>query len=307
MFFIIRLLCALFLLTQGTANASVLNNQGVTYQLTGRLGNNLIAYFHAKWISYKYGLPLIFKPFKYSDEFAFHDLEENTLQNLESTFDVRVTLEDLSLLRIQYPNLLFVVPYFRDVGPQPENRVPIRFYTDWEDPGFKEILLSHLKPKVPLNCIVPPSDKISVLVHIRTGGDFDTEAVKLKLPLKFPPLSYYVQALRKISQHFNHVPIYAFILTDDSNPKKLANMMRRNLPKRDNIEFQWRRGESGHNVNVLDDFFSIPNFNCLIRADSTFSEMAARLGDYKVVVSPLKGHVQNDRVIIDEIEFKTKR
>lgn len=307
MLFIIRILSVLFFLTIQTSILCAAENQAVTYHLTGRLGNNLIAYFHAKWISYKYGLPLIYKPFKHSDEFAFHHLETQTLEQFGNTFEVKITLENLSLLRINYPNTLFVVPYFRDVGPQPEKRVPIRFYTEWEDPGFKEILKTHLKAIHPLNLIYPPQEKISVLIHIRTGGEFDKDAVKLKLPLKFPPISFYIQALRKISRHFDHKPIYAFIITDDSNPQRLVRILQRNLPNRKNIEFAFRQEETGHNINVLDDFFSIPNFNCLIRPDSTFSEMASRLGDYDVVVSPLKGDVYNGRVVIDEIEFKTKR
>ena len=306
MLLIFRMLCVYFLLQAPSHFLFAAENQAVTYHLTGRLGNNLISYFHAKWISYKYNLPLMYKPFDHSDEFAFHELEERDLDDFEDTFENRVTLEKLSLLKIDYPNILFVIPYFRDMGPQPEKRVPIRFYVDWEDRGFKKILKTHLKPRFPIDPIVPPTGKISVLVHIRTGGDFDTEAVKLKLPLKFPPLSYYANALRKVSVHYKHAPIYAFILTDDSNPEALAKNLQQQLPHRRNIEFDWRKGKVGHDVKVLDDFFTIPNFQCLIRADSTFSEMAARLGDFDIVISPVKGHVENERIVIDQIEFKTK-
>ena len=307
MLLLFRMLCFCFVIQVPFTSIFGAENQAVTYHLTGRLGNNLIAYFHAKWISYKYNLPLMYKPFDHSDEFALHDLEENLLEELDDTFEHRKTLENISLLKIDYPNTLFVIPYFRDVGPQPEKRVPIRFYVDWDDPGFKDILRTHLMPRFPVDTISPPKGKINVLVHIRTGGDFDRKQVKLKLPLKFPPLSYYANALRKVSAHYNHAPIYAFILTDDSNPQRLAKAMRQQLPKRGNIAFDWRKGEVGHNVKVLDDFFTIPNFQCLIRADSTFSEMAARLGDFDIIVSPVKGHVENDRVVIDQIEFNKRK
>jgi len=300
-------ICAIFAVSVPLLFLSAAENQCVTYKLTGRLGNNLIAYFHAKWISYKYGLPLIFKPFKYSEDFAFHHLEKEIFVQRLPTFDARVSLEGLDLLNIEYPNLLYEVPYFRDVGPEPEKRVPARFYTDWDDPGFKEILKSHLKSVRPLNCVTPPQGKINVLVHIRTGGGYDLDFVKLKMPLKFPPMSFYINALRRISAHFKHRPIYAFIMTDDSRPQRLARIMRQNLPYRKNIEWDWRKGEAGHDVNVLDDFFSIPNFQCLIRADSTFSEMASRLGDYDIVVTPTRAHVDNDRAIIDQIDFKIKK
>lgn len=306
MLLLFRILSVIICLGAPSAFLESAENQAVTYQLTGRLGNNLIAYFHAKWISYKYGLPLLYKPFPHAEDFVFHGLEQNIFAEREKSFDEKVLLENLSLLKIDYPNLLFVVPYFRDVGPQPEKKAPIRFLTDWDDPGFKEIIHSHLRPRRPLNCVLPPEGILSVLVHVRTGGDFDNAEVKLKMPLKFPPLSFYCNALRKLSNYYGHAPLYAFILTDDANPEQIAKKIKNQLPCRDNITFDWRKSANGHNINVLDDFFSIPNFKCLIRGDSTFSEMASRLGDYDVVVSPTKGHVQNGKAIIDAYEFKKR-
>ena len=41
----------------------------ITYELSGgRLGDNLVAYIHAKWISYKHDIPLEYKPFEHSNE-----------------------------------------------------------------------------------------------------------------------------------------------------------------------------------------------------------------------------------------------
>ncbi|MGB8367538.1 MAG: hypothetical protein WCD44_04225, partial [Candidatus Babeliales bacterium] len=43
-------------------------NQAVTYFWGGgRFGDKIISYTTAKWISYKFGIPLLLKPFKHSD------------------------------------------------------------------------------------------------------------------------------------------------------------------------------------------------------------------------------------------------
>src|SRR5665213_983093 len=43
--------------------------KAVTYEFSGgRLGDNLLSYLHAKWISYRHQIPLLYKPFKYSDK-----------------------------------------------------------------------------------------------------------------------------------------------------------------------------------------------------------------------------------------------
>ncbi|MFA5306719.1 MAG: hypothetical protein WC365_04680, partial [Candidatus Babeliales bacterium] len=48
----------------------------VTYGLSGgRFGDNLLCYVHAKWISYKYHIPLLYFPFEYSSHLVFDEAE----------------------------------------------------------------------------------------------------------------------------------------------------------------------------------------------------------------------------------------
>ncbi|HEV7737800.1 MAG TPA: hypothetical protein VGO47_10580, partial [Chlamydiales bacterium] len=43
------------------------STQAITYEFSGgRFGDNLLAYFHAKWVSYKYNIPFFYKEFPYS-------------------------------------------------------------------------------------------------------------------------------------------------------------------------------------------------------------------------------------------------
>ncbi len=54
------------------------------------------------------------------------------------------------------------------------------------------------------------------------------------------------------------------------------------------MDIQWGTREEGnrHDLNVMDDFFALLDFDCLIRPDSNFSICAEILGNHKVVVSP---------------------
>ncbi|NDD99733.1 hypothetical protein EB008_05520, partial [bacterium] len=45
------------------------------YDKKARLGDNLMCYLHAKWVSYKNGIPILYKPFPYSDLFTFDEVE----------------------------------------------------------------------------------------------------------------------------------------------------------------------------------------------------------------------------------------
>ena len=50
---------------------------GVTYTFSGgRFGDNLISYLHAKWVAYRAGVPLLYKPFGYSGMLVMDEEEE---------------------------------------------------------------------------------------------------------------------------------------------------------------------------------------------------------------------------------------
>ena len=60
----------------------------VTYDFSGgRFGDNLVSYCHAKWISYKYNIPLLYKPFDYSDQLMMDVLEIPYSDDLEKQFE----------------------------------------------------------------------------------------------------------------------------------------------------------------------------------------------------------------------------
>ena len=68
--------------------------------------------------------------------------------------------------------------------------------------------------------------------------------------------------------------------------------------------FDCRTTVNNEFVNVLDDFFALLKFDCLIRADSNFSYIASKLGNYTLVISPWHGIVTDGTTFIDEINFE---
>src|SRR5579862_7273227 len=68
---------------------SLFASDAVTYEFTGgRLGDNLLSYLHAKWISHTRQIPLLYKPFPYSSELCLHDIE--IPYTLDSSLDLYV-------------------------------------------------------------------------------------------------------------------------------------------------------------------------------------------------------------------------
>lgn len=280
--------------------------QAVTYEMKGRMGNLLITYINAKWISYKYNIPLLYIPFTFSDQFLFHEKEKFYLSDWESTFKYKIQLVKTSdISKNLDDSTLFVVPYFYDPLASNKKKKPRHSLgVDWSDLAFRQIVQDLIQPLYPIKTLDVKANKLNVLVHVRMGGGYDSEKTKLRFPRKFPPQSFYISALEKLSELFGHPDIYAFIMTDDPNPAQLAKSYRTSLSHLQNIEFDYRKGKNGPSNNVIEDFFSIPKFDCLIRPDSTFSVVASYLTDFKAIIYPKSGHIENEKAIIDSIEIQ---
>ena len=62
--------------------------------------------------------------------------------------------------------------------------------------------------------------------------------------------------------------------------------------------------KNNHHSNVLEDFFEMARFDCLIRPDSNYSIMAEKIADYKIVISPLSYKKTGNNIVIDEVQIK---
>ena len=83
----------------------------ISYKLSGgRLGDNLIAYFHAKWLAYKYNLPLLYISFPFSDQFCLFEKDQPLDSNLK--FQNSITTTSEADIKITSSSSLFIIPYF---------------------------------------------------------------------------------------------------------------------------------------------------------------------------------------------------
>jgi hypothetical protein len=255
----------------------------VTYEPTwGRFGDHLVSYMHAKWLSYKNGLTFLYRPFIYSDGLQMDYLDKRL--DL-SARDRRVFIinSEKKLRENFVDGIIYSVPYFPESPYELKNHNGVFFTVDWEDQNFIRELKKTICSKKPLLTVILPKDKITVAMHVRRGGSF--EPINEGFPVKFPKDAFYVQALHVLCKLLHEQDLYVFIFTDDRNPAAIAQSFSSEF-KDKNIIFDYRRKINDYNLNVLEDFFSMTQFDCLIRADSNFSLCASKLKRYLVHISP---------------------
>lgn len=280
MFFIIFIGILLGSLTQATAQSFI------TYELTwGRFGDHLVSYMHAKWLSYKYGLTLLYRPFIYSDRLVLDSEEKRFFSNERFARVFRIPGEDVFQQEL-VPGALYMMPYFPE-SPYERNAFGgMSFDVDWHDEGFIKELKKMIYPKIPTKKMVLPKDKMTVALHIRRGGSYDVfDEGNKSYPVKFPKNYFYVDALKEVYTILGAQPLYVYIFTDDQQPEKLAEYFSE-IFKDTAITFDYRHTKNDHNVNVLDDFFALMQFDCLIRPDSNFSLCVSKIKKYLIEIAP---------------------
>lgn len=62
-----------------------------------------------------------------------------------------------------------------------------------------------------------------------------------------------------------------------------------------------RKTENNHHSNILEDFFAMMQFDCLIRPESNFSIVASKIADFKVVINPIEFKFENGNPIITKV------
>ncbi len=293
----------------------------VTYGLSGgRFGDNLLCYLHAKWISYKYHIPLLYYPFEYSSHLVLDEAELlSTVGNTDALKKYDNGQPVSKILWINTVNIkanegtLYVVPWFPESIVEFERLEDARayFYVNWDDEKFINHVRELIYPRYPLSLIPLPHDAITVAVHVRRNSNgfdlsmsfaFDAppqgrQYLDDYYPFKCVNDDFYIYGIKKVRELYRDKPLYVFIFTDDKNPEQIAEKYKRMIND-DSITFDYRRGPHDHTTNVLEDFFSMLRFDCLIRADSNFSLVASKLGRYKVIISPAGYQLRDNHPVI---------
>lgn len=287
----------------------------VTYTFSGgRFGDNLLAYLHAKWISYKYKIPLLYKEFDYSDQLKLHDYElDYNIYKGRYVRKIDILQEKINLKKSK--PTLFISPYFPEnifemTRLREDKSRPYDYFdTGWRDPGFRKLVEKAVKPKYELNLLYPSRDRINIAVHARHGGGYDSPLNYQYEPNKVPPNSFYVDGLIKMIEVFKGKPLYCYIFTDAQNPAEIVEKITAELYSRlqeiPSIEFDYRREGNRHDANVLEDFFSMMNFDALIHPLSNYSIVASVIHDYAVTFAPIS--FVRDPIKIDKVDVRINR
>lgn len=284
------------------------SRQAVTYeQSPGRFGDNLLSYIHAKWIAYKNGITVLYKPFVYSDQLMLHEFELLYHESDKNKFNKVVVLgKNKQVNPYEAASVLYFVPYFPESKWELKNCKSFTggawdyFEIDWCDTGFIAELKKVIAPRKPKAHMSLPADRITVAIHLRKGGNHDTPETLPGFPLKFLHDEFYIQQLKELYILLQQQPLYVYLFTDDNHPEKLMAKFKDNL-KGLAIEFDCRRQGNSDRANVLEDFFALQQFDCLIHSESNYSFIASKLGNYMVSMYPDSFHKEQGRIVYDHI------
>jgi len=250
----------------------------VTYELNGgRFGDNLSSYCRAVWISYRYNIPLLYKSFKYSEQLSLSNHGVPMNKEVASQFKRKLIIPKHNRYDIvKTSGLLYIVGW--------KSKVPV----NWRNKDFISLLkkcvtLSSLSSKIEV-----PYNHISVAVHVRTGGDYAPDRkIRSRQPKRFAPYQFYVDQIKRIRSMFEDKDLYVHVFTDDSNPEALIRNFKKSIED-EHIKYGCRQRGNNCHSHVLEDFFAMTKFDCLIRPESLYSIYAERLGNHEVVIYPVR-------------------
>ena len=153
------------------------------------------------------------------------------------------------------------------------------------------------------------ANSITVALHVRKGGGFDkplstdhnksAEFSDQIWPTKFPPDSYYIeqlQTLRKLIGPQTILDVYLFTHAPDPGALAYADIIQDTY-----AYFHYRESGNAHDTNVVEDYYAMACCDCLIRSSSLIAKAAQLLGSHHIILYPIHGYWNGQKVIIDPV------
>lgn len=276
---------------------------GISYGFSkGRFGDNLLTVAHSIYLAHCLDLPVIYRPFPFaenlklgSDSSFIHNFENKKLA-IKLTHNSDYIKLFKSFCKNEMPfNSLVMLPYYAEDVEE----TPLFMQVDWDDFDFLKILRRVITPLIPIPTYEILPEHTSVAMHIRTGVGYDSAHTSLAFPLKLPPRQYYIDALKLLSNVLG-LSLHVYIFTDDPHPDTILKEFQTRFQDYPFV-FSIPRKASIKNLDVLEDFFSLGQFECLIRSTSNFSFMASKLFPFRAAISPAHyERKENNLPIIDQ-------
>lgn len=307
------------------------NNKSVVFfdKRGGRLGNQLMGMLGAYYCAYKNKLPVCYHPFEYSDQFYFDDYfcEREKIPNRGKIMRVKNIFTPL-----ERKNTVHLFTKSKIHGLPTD-----QFFRLKNDARFLKHVRKLFRPKEKIPLIEPPSDCYSVALHVRTGEGFDRglssvqifdnkeKRKRVEIPsktrhfadqdysMKFPPEQYYIDQLIALEKYLPNEHFYVYLFTDSPDPEALMQRISAQLPENHRMTFDYRREGNRQDRNVLCDFYSMMNFDCLIRpGNSTYSLLVNFIGDFHLSIFADDYHWEKDEkgriyLIMDDIRFMVNK
>lgn len=278
---------------------------GITFHVTGRLGDNIMTYCQHVLLAQKYNLDLYVPHFRYKEFFALASFEKNLTDipryfrkaRLRKEFEIKTTIL----------NYLFVSSYYMHLtGIKSNDELgDLLFKRSIEDPAYG----SHIRTALALPAIKAtielPRARISVAVHIRKGcGDdyplfskqYETDSHNKPENLmysdkyhniKFPPEQFYAEQLEKLYHYLNAAPLHVYIFSDAKTPEDIVQRMQAYLADRCDIIFSVQQSNTINAQSILSDIVNMSICDYLIRSESHFPWIAQMIGNHKGIIRPV--------------------
>lgn len=263
----------------------------------GRFGDCLFNLYRTLYFSVKYKMPFLYTEFNHSNELMLHKISKKLINEFKFKKIIEVKDEN-QLLKIE-DNYLYKISFYVKMN----NKISEELKNEILE-KFKK-LVSPVK-----NITFPelPDDIIKVAVHVRKGSGNDLKALsfcKFGWPSKFPPDSFYIDQINNISRLLNNVPLYIYIFTDNAEPELIAKKYKKILNK-SNITFGYPKNKKDYESSLINDFFFMTKFDCLIRPTSLFSMAAEKLANFKIVIQPSEMKLIKNKQVINKVSIDIK-
>jgi len=276
----------------------------------GRLGNQVLPYVKARWISHTFRMPYLHRKFVDQELFVLSEQETPAPPAVFKQFSRTVEIKSIAelerdLVRKGKARTLYVVNLLST--PHRRNGSRAQYH-----PEFIDEMRKLLAPRKPTTAMLPKlKNEQWVGLHIRTGGSaahiynpktkkFETrDASTIKpheqryildkdhrnnYPTKFLPMAFYVHQLKRLAALCKGEKLRVRLFTDDNNPQRICSELKKLIGNL-GIPFECRAHNS-HDQNVMEDIILMSQCDYLIRSESTITIMAEWLGDPKIVISP---------------------
>jgi hypothetical protein len=257
-----------------------------TYEVSsGSLGDHLLCYARARWLSYRHQIPLIVKPFPFSDHLRVAEGGLTPEVIARGCWDRRHSLSHDPLTHFPSPGEVWEVPYFPESFVETAAHFPwVPFFqVDWTDNVFLQELRMGIRPISCGPAPYLPEDRLCIAVHWRTGEGQRLSSYRKPLC----SVQYYQRELQRLLKRIGPRPIYLHLFTDDPYPLELLEKLQAAAQGFDaDIHWAARRPEVQASARVLEDLFLMARFDVLLRGSSSYAFIAARIGDVALEIFP---------------------